>query len=154
MQALLGGQAAVCLDDQRERLAFEYLHAVTRSVVDTRQTLSAFMASPQFQDQLELSWLQHSPLICLLREVALQKARDDGWTSLADANRITRLQVPEAVTDMTPKYGYSTLKRVLVASELFDVFDKPCRTGGSERLPQEAIHLNYRRPEFHPMQRR
>lgn len=50
MQALLGGQVAACLDDQREKVlpAFKYLRAVTRSMVDTRQTLSAFMASRQF----------------------------------------------------------------------------------------------------------
>ena len=86
------------------------------------------------EDQLELSWLQHSPLICLLQEVAIQKVRDDGWTYLADAGRIARLQVSEEVTDMTAKYGYSTLKRVLVASELFDVFDEPLPIGGFRTL--------------------
>ena len=129
-------EAAAYLDDQRERVlpTFEYLCAVSRSMVDTRQTLAAFIASPQFQDQLELSWLQHSPLICLLQELAIQKARDDGWKHLADAGRIARHQVPEAVTDLKGKYGYSTLKRVLVASKLFDVFDEPLPSGGFRTL--------------------
>ena len=129
-------EAAAYLDDQRERVlpTFEHLHAVSKGLADTRQALSAFMSSPQFQDQLELSWLQHSPLICLLHEVTIQEARDDGWTYLADAGRIARLQLPEAVTDMKGKYGYSTLKRVLVASELFDVFDEPLPGGGIRTL--------------------
>ena len=129
-------EAAAYLDDQRERLlpTFEHLRAVSRSMVDTRQTVSAFMASPQFQEHLELSWLQHSPLICLLQEMANQNARHDGWTNLADAGRIARHQVPEAVTDMKGKYGYSTLKRVLVASKLFHVFDEPLPSGGFRTL--------------------
>ena len=73
---------------------------------------------------------------------------------LADAGRTARLQVPEAVTDMTAKYGYLTLKRVLVASDSLTFSTSLCRTGGPNVLPHEAIQLNYRRPEFHPMQRR
>ena len=125
-------EAAAYLDEQRARVLpmFEHLSAVSKSMVDTRQSLAAFLASTEGQHQFELTWLQHSSLATLLREVAMQNARGDGWAYLANAGRIARIQEPDAVTHMKDRYGHSTLKRLLVATELFDVFDEPLPSGG------------------------
>lgn len=37
---------------------------------------------------------------------------------------------PDAVTRMEERYGHSTLKQLLIASELFDVLDEPLSNGG------------------------
>lgn len=124
------------LDKQREKVVpmFDHLKSVTKSMQDAQQEMAAFLASDEGQRQFELLFLQHSPLVTLLREVATQKPRSDGWTYLADAGRIARIHEPDAVTRIKERYGHSTLKQLMIASELFDVTDEPLSKGGFRTL--------------------
>jgi hypothetical protein len=100
--AELMADAAAYLDEQREKVLpmFEHLKAISTSMVEAQHKIYAFITSAEGNQQLELMWLQHRGLVALLLEVAAQKARSDGWTYLADAGSIARLQEPYAVMHM------------------------------------------------------
>ena len=75
------------LDDQREKVLpmHEHLKGVATRMQQSRQMLSSFMASPEYEKQSELMWLQASPLVRLLSDVPTQYHRKDGRTYLAQA---------------------------------------------------------------------
>jgi hypothetical protein len=122
-------EASSCLDQQYEKVVpmLEHLKSVTKSM----QQSVALLASDEFVRQFELTYLQHSPLITLLHEVATQEARPDGWTSLAHAAQLAGMRESDEVAHMEERYGHSTLKQLLAASELFDVLEPK---GGSHTL--------------------
>lgn len=119
------------LDKQREKILpiLEHLMSVSKSMQEARKSLADFLASDEGQKHFELQWLQSSPLISLLRDISSQVHRPDGWTYLAHAGNLARVHESDAVANMKELYGHSTLKTLLVASELFDVFDEPLPTG-------------------------
>jgi hypothetical protein len=128
--------ASAYLDQQREKVLpmFEHLKSVAKSMRQAQEAVAAFLISDEGERLLELTRLQNSPLVALFGEVARQKARPDGWTYLADAGRLARIHESDEVTHIKERYGYSTLKRLLIASELFDVLDEPLPNGGFRTL--------------------
>lgn len=129
-------KALAYLDEQRGRVVpmFEHLKSVSQSMQKARQLTASLAASEGYAIAFELVWLQQSPLVSLLRDVALQNPRADGWAYLADAGRIARLREADAVLNMKARYGHATLKRLLVAAALFDVFDEPLPGSGSRTI--------------------
>ena len=129
--------AACCfLDAQRDKAAAvrDQLKAHTQSLESGRTLLANFMASEAFGDQIELTWLQQSPLVRLLRDAGIQMARPDGWTVLAKVGRQMWLAAPEEVAAVREHYGHSTLKALLLASQTFDVMDEPTPKGGTRTI--------------------
>jgi hypothetical protein len=120
--------AATYLDKQREKMLpiLDHLQGVTKSI----QKAVSLMASDEMQNQFELLLLQGSPLVELLRDIAVQKARSDGWAYLTQAGQIARIQHSDAVTHLNERYGYSTLKELLIGTELFDLKEEPLSNGG------------------------
>lgn len=94
----------------------------------------AFFASDEGLRHFELILLQHSRLDAVLSDVAAQRRRAEGWTYLADAGRIAWLQEPDAVTHMKDRHGHATLKKLAIASNLFDVFEEPLLDVGYRTL--------------------
>ncbi|PTQ79309.1 hypothetical protein C8R21_13021 [Nitrosospira multiformis] len=134
--------ASAYLDQQYEKVLpmLEHLKSVAKSMQQAKETVAAFLASNEGERMLELAWLQNSPLVALLREVATQKARPDGWISLADAGQLARIHESDEVAHMKERYGHSTFKRLLIASELFDVLDEPLPNGGFRTLYRVKVH--------------
>lgn len=130
------------LDQQREKVLpmLEHLKSVAKSLRQAQEAVVAFLASDEGERLLELARLQNSPLVVLLREVTMQKTRPDGWTSLADAGQFARTHESDEVAHMKERYGHSTLKRLLIASELFDVLDEPLTNGGFRTLYRVKVH--------------
>jgi len=128
--------AATYLDKQREKILplLEHLKSVSDSLRDASQILANFLASDECERQLELFWLQDSLLVNRLRDIASQIRRPDGWAYLAHAGKLVRIHEQDAVKNMKERYGHSTLKKLLIASELFDVFDETLSTGGFRTL--------------------
>lgn len=120
------------LDMQRERITpmFERL----LSMVKTKHNHANPSAAAEGDRFLELLWLQDSPLINQLRDIASQFCRADGWTHLAHAGRLARIREPADAANMKEIYGYSTFKKLLIACELFEVFDERLPAGGSRTL--------------------
>lgn len=125
------GEALLYLDAQRERVLpmHEHLRDTVNSMQSTRQLLHNFMSSEEYERQDELMWLQASPLVELLREVASQIHRTDGWTYLSHAGTLASKNLPDDIRDLKERYGFNTLKKLLIACETFDVYDEPLANG-------------------------
>ena len=123
--------AASYLDEQHEKVLpmVNQFESFAKVLQAGRQEMAAFLASKEGQREFELMWLQQSPLIASLREIALKIARPDGWAFLAHAGSLVRNVEPEAIANLKVRYGHSTLKQLLIASGLFDVWDEPLANG-------------------------
>src|SRR5690606_12059438 len=53
----------------------------------------------------------------------------DGWVCLAYAGRLAHKNAPDDVANMKTRYGYRSFKKLLVASECFEIFDEPLPNG-------------------------
>ncbi len=129
-------KASSYLDQQREKVLpmFEHLKSVTTSMQDAQNMMASFLASDEGDRLCELIWLQSSPLVSLLLDVVDQNARPDGWCYLAHAGRLARIHQPDAVAKMKERYGHSTLKKLLIVTEFFDLLDEPTSNGGFATL--------------------
>lgn len=126
-------QASDYLDKQREKIlpVWEHLKAVAETMQQARQELAGYAASNEFGQQLELLWLQQSPLIQLFCDIAMQIGRSDGWACLAHAGKLVHMQLADDVAQMNVTYGHHSLKNLLIASNLFEIWDKALPHGGS-----------------------
>ena len=126
-------QASDYLDKQREKIlpVWEHLKAVAETMQQARQELAGYAASNEFGQQLELLWLQQSPLIQLFCDIAMQIGRSDGWACLAHAGKLVHMQLADDVAQMNVTYGHHSFKNLLIASNLFEIWDKALPHGGS-----------------------
>jgi len=91
-----------------------------------------YVASPEAQQQHELGFIRSTTLVGILGQIAMQTPRADGWMLLSTAGHIIKRDTPEELQDLRKRFGHSTLKGVLLASELFDVEEEPI-SGGATR---------------------
>jgi hypothetical protein len=137
------------LDRQRQKVLpiFEHLKSDVSLMRDCQRTVAEFLESAEGKKYFELSWLQQSRLVILLGDIATQMARPDGWLPLATAGHVLRLYAAEEVSALKERYGFTTLKKLLLASELFDVRDEPTEKGGVRTIyrikPQEGLNTGY-----------
>jgi len=119
------------LDVQRDKVRPMHEHLLTTAnhIRDSPKMLVEFMASEEYQKQSELMWLQASPLVALLRDAANKIRREDGWAYLARAGDLANMKLAEEVKNLKERYGFKTLKKLLVGSGMFDVFDEPLPDG-------------------------
>lgn len=124
------------LDAQREKVLpmHEHLRSTVQRMRDSVKMLAEFIASPEYEKQGELMWLQVSPLVSLLCDVAIQYHRKDGWTYLAQAGDLAAKELPDDVKHLKERYGFKTLKKLLIGSEMFEVFDEPIGSGAFRTL--------------------
>ena len=124
------------LNRQREKVLpmFEHLKSVVNSMREGQRVLAAFLESEEGKKHFELSWLQQSRLVILLGDIATQRARPDGWLPLATAGHLLQLHAAEEVLALKERYGFTTLKKLVLASELFDVQDEPTDKGGMRTI--------------------
>lgn len=112
----------------------EHLRNNVRHLHESANVLSDFIASPEYEKQTELMWLQASPLVRLFCDVATQYHRRDGWTYLAQAGDLAAKELPDELKALKERYGFKTLKRLLVGSEMFEIFDEPMENGAFRTL--------------------
>lgn len=126
--------ALAYLDEQRTKVLPMYDH-VRKTVENlTRvkrlgEQIDEALCAPEFQQQLEKMYVRVSPLVSLLRDVAAQHHRADGWTYLALAGDLAKRAMPEELENLEEYYGFATLKKLLIGCELFEVFDEPVNGG-------------------------
>lgn len=133
------------LDQQRERLIPEYDHL--KSLIDNCEEIKKvhidFLNSEEGIKQLELSFLQQSPLVALLLNISIQHPRTDGWTLLNVAGQQIQLILPEEMGQLKSKYGYKTLKELMLASEFFEITEESTEKGGIRVLYRPKPELAY-----------
>ena len=129
-------EALAYLDTQREKVLpmHEHLRSTIGHIKESRQKLLDFMASPEYEKQSELMWLQASPLVSFLSEVTTKIQRKDRWCYLAHAGELAAKELSEELSNLKERYGFKTLKKLVIGSELFDVLDEILPGGGFRTL--------------------
>ena len=121
------------------------LQGFAKSLQDAATAHAEFMASPEGTRQFELQWLRHSRLVLLLGELATRTNRSDGWMVLATAGQILWREEPDELEHMVERYGHRTLKKLLQATELFDIEEEPTAGGGTRTIyrinPRFELHI-------------
>ncbi len=127
-------EALAYLDVQREKVLpiYEHLRSTVQHFQDGAKKLAEIITSPEYEKQVELMWLQASPLVNLFCNVAIQCQRMDGWTYLAQAGDLATKELPDEVMYLKERYGFKTLKKLLIGAEMFEIFDEPL-VGGAFR---------------------
>lgn len=110
------------------------LQGFAKALQDAATAHAEFIASPEGVRQFELQWLRHSRLVLLLGELATRTKRVDGWTVLATAGQIVWREEPDELKNMAERYGHRTLKKLLRATELFDIEEEATAGGGTRTI--------------------
>lgn len=128
--------ALAYLDTQLEqtRRMSERLRQWAEAMDETKRQMASFFASPEGIRHLELAPLQSSRLVVMLGEIAMRKARADGWTFLSTAEHIIRKEAPEELVDLQERFGLRNLKGVLLAAEFFETVEEPLSGGGTRTV--------------------
>ena len=119
--------------DEAKRM-LERLYLWTRSMDIVRMQAAEFWASPEAEQQIELAFLRSSPLAVMLGEIAMQTAREDGWTLLSAAGQSIKQSAPLELQKLRARFGHANLKGVLLATGVFDVVDEPTPGGGTRTI--------------------
>lgn len=116
------------LHSQRERIApvRDQFRQWLETMGDAQRQLASHLMSPNVVDLLVL---QASGIVGHLATAAQTYQRADGWTLLSTAANFLVREAPDELSKMKHRYGHATLKRLVLASELFDVRDEPLRFG-------------------------
>jgi hypothetical protein len=120
------------LEEQRKRIRHEIkeVRLIATSLQKGRKELANFLGSDEGKRQFNLSYLRQSHLVLLLADIAAQIGREDGWVSMSTAGQFLREHAPDDIASLKERYGYKTLKSLILATKLFDVIDEITSKGG------------------------
>jgi hypothetical protein len=126
-------EAVRFLDAQRERAIpiLTHIKSVLAAVEQGRKQVAEALMNGEAGRLIELAFLQASRIVQLLGEIAETAARPDGWTDLARAGQLIADVAPDEMASMKERYGVSSLKKLLVECEMFEVAEEP--DGGGHR---------------------
>lgn len=148
--------AALAYLDRQHAIALpmlERLKGFAKSLQEATRAHVDYLATPEASREFELQWLRHSRLVLLLGEIAKRTPRTDGWTVLASAGQILRQQEPEELEQMAARFGHRTLKKVLLATGLFDIEEEPTAGGGTRTVYRinPRFELRIEQEQQHPV---
>lgn len=114
------------LDKQREKIIHEIndLEQKIKHLQELKEVMVDFINSDEGKKQFKLSWLRQTPLVLLLGDISVQTARPDGWTSINIAGQLIKKYAPEESALLKTKYGYKSLKALILAAEIFDIYEE------------------------------
>lgn len=126
-------EVAAYLDGQRYKALaeFEELRAMTKALESAVQALGTFLASDEFAARAECEWLRQSQLVTLLERILEQHADSDGCVLLNVAGELLRQQAPGDYAEMGKRYGFKSLKKLILEVGLFELIQKPTERGGT-----------------------
>jgi len=124
------------LDDQSDQIRLEInrLKATAKALNDGRKATADYFQSEEGKKELELSFLRQSRLVLMLGDIATQMSREDGWVLISNAGHLIKDHAPEELEQMKKMHGYSSLKKLIQASEIFDVQEEVTPKGGTRLL--------------------
>ncbi len=120
------------LDDQHDKLTkeIENIKLTLKSFDELRKRVVKYLKSDAWLDEMTLNELRQTRLVVWLGQIAEEAARDDGWAYLNTAGQVLQTQQPEELANVKKKYGYKSLKDIILASQLFDFMEEPTEKGG------------------------
>lgn len=124
------------LDKQSDKIRLEIknLQSTAKALIDGRKATADYFQSEEGKKDLELSFLRQSRLVLMLGDIATQMSREDGWALISSAGHLIKEHAPEELDQMKEKHGYSSLKKLIQASEIFDIHEEATPKGGARIL--------------------
>lgn len=120
--------------DEKIRLEIKNLKAMAEALNDGRKEMAHFLQSEEGRKEFKLSFLRQSRLVLMLGDIATQMTREDGWALISTAGRLVKEHAPEELEQMKKVHGYSSLKKLIQASEIFDIYEEVTQKGGTRIL--------------------
>jgi len=106
------------------------LKSNVKFLIDGRKQLYDFFKSEVGKKHFQLSFLRQSRLTVLLGDIAAQTRRHDGWALMSIAGELVKKYAPEEIALLKERYGYKSLKALILATEMFDVYEEVIENGG------------------------
>lgn len=124
------------LEEQAEKIRLEIknVQSIAKALHKGREELGDYLQSEKGKKELELSFLRQSRLVLMLGDIATQMSREDGWALISSAGHLIKEHAPEELDQMKEKHGYSSLKKLIQASEIFDIHEEATPKGGARIL--------------------
>jgi hypothetical protein len=124
------------LDAQSKNIRREIknIQAMAKALNDGRKEIVDFLQSAEGKKEFELSFLRQSRLVLMLGDIATQMGREDGWALISSAGHLIKEHAPEELDQMKEMHGYSSLKNLIKASEVFDINEEVTQKGGTRHL--------------------
>lgn len=134
------------LDEQREKLLpeFNLLKNMAENLQNGMKITAEFLTSKEGKEFFTSSLPRKSPVVTLLEDIAVQKARADGWVPLSIAGQIIKQHAPDEISALHEKYGSKTMKALVLATELFELCEESTDGGGIRVLYRlkPDVHFN------------
>ncbi|MFH2122079.1 MAG: OST-HTH/LOTUS domain-containing protein [Pseudomonadota bacterium] len=134
------------LDRQRDKVLPELtqLQSEMNGIRESRKEMVEFINSERGIKLFELFLFRpEGHLVSILYYEASKALQNNGWILLSSAGQLIQKAVPGEKGKLIKKYGYSTLKALVLATDLFEIFEEPTAKGGLRvfyRLkPEEAL---------------
>jgi len=124
------------LDEKSDQIRLEInrLKATAKALIDGRKATADYFQSEEGKKELEISFLRQSRLVLMLGDIATQMSREDGWALISSAGHLIKEHAPEELDQMKEKHGYSSLMKLIQASEIFDIHEEVTPKGGARIL--------------------
>ena len=120
------------LDNQSKKIRSEIkeVKAIAKALDEGRKTIADFLRSEEGKKQFSLSFLRQSRIVLLLGDIATQIKRTDGWALMSIAGQLVKRHAPEELVLLKEKHGYKSLKSLMLATEIFDIYEEETEKGG------------------------
>lgn len=116
--------------EQEVRKEIDELKTISKTMIQAQKQYANFLSSEEFKAYFDLVWLRGSRLVNVLLDILEQVGNESGAVSLNVAGQLLEKYVPEDKALMQERYGYSSLKKLMLATGMFEVFEEPTDKGG------------------------
>lgn len=129
--------------EQEVRKEIDELKTISKNMIKAQTEYVNYLSSEEFKAHFELVWLRSSLIVTTLIDIANQLGDERGAVCLNVAGHLLEKHTPEEKAAMKERYGYSSLKKLMLATGLFEIIEEPTNKGGLRiiyKLKNESIN--------------
>jgi hypothetical protein len=132
------------LDRQWDKVLPELtqLQSEMNGIREGRKEFCEFINSERGEKLFNFLFRPEGQIVSILYNEASKSLQNNGWILLSSAGQLIQKAVHGEKGKLTKKYGYSTLKALILATDLFEIFEESTAKGGLRvfyRLKPEAL---------------
>ncbi len=116
--------------EQEVRKEIDELKTISKNMIKVQTEYVNYLSSEEFKAHFELVWLRSSLIVTTLIDIANQLGNENGAVCLNIAGHLLEKHIPEEKAAMKERYGYSSLKKLMLATGLFEIIEEPTNKGG------------------------
>lgn len=119
------------LDRQGEKISSEIkeVEIIANAIKDGRKKIADFLRSAQGEGRFDL-FHRLSRIGFLLVDIAARIKRADGWASMSTAGQLLKKHAPEEFDLLKREDEYNSLKKIILATGLFDLCEEKTGSDG------------------------